>query len=254
MPPLPKSAPILVTGAGGFLGRHLVDVLRQEFSVTGFDVQNPQNDPNFIVGSVTDTEAIKKALTGMSSLVIGHMAPRAPGIYDNPEIPFDINVKATAHLMEAAVAAGIRRVVLISSVSVVGRAHSAGEFLQQALPPSPDTIYALTKSLQEQIVRYYHQNNGIEAALLRPAYISLGDTLEDKYGRRFPSVNWQFIDPRDIGAATLASLRVENLTCEAFHLVAGPGAEERADIAHTMERLHWQPRYRFSEFPLDPPS
>lgn len=253
MPPLPKSAPILVTGAGGFLGRHLVDVLRQEFSVTGFDVQNPRNDPNFIVASVTDAEAVQKALTGQSALVIGHMAPRAPGVYDSPEIPFDINVKATALLMEAAVQAGLRRVVLISSVSVVGRSHQAGEFLDHTLPPSPDSIYALTKTLQEQILRYYHQNNGIEAALLRPAYISLGDTLEDKYGRRFPSVNWQFIDPRDIATATLAALTVEKLACEAFHLMAGPGAEERADIARTMERLNWQPQYRFSEFPLDQP-
>ncbi|CAN5759737.1 NAD(P)-dependent oxidoreductase [soil metagenome] len=253
MPPLPKSTPILVTGAGGFLGRHLVDVLREEFSVTGFDVQNPQNDLDFIIGSVTDTEAIKKALTGMSSLVIGHMAPRAPGVYDTPEIPFDINVKATANLMEAAIKAGIRRVVLISSVSVIGRSHQAGNFLSHELPPSPDSIYALTKTLQEEIVRYYHQNNGIEVAMLRPAYISLGDTLEDKYGRRFPSVNWQFIDPRDIGLAVRAALAVENLVCETFHLMAGPEAEQRADIAYTMKRLRWQPRFRFSEFPIDQP-
>lgn len=251
MPPLSKSESLLVTGAGGFLGRYLVEELRREFSVTGFDVQNPLDDGEFIVGSVADIEMIKQGLKGKDSLVIGHMAPRAPGVYDTPEIPFDINVKATANLMEAAVNAGIRRVVLISSVSVVGRAQAAGEYLDRALPVSPDTIYALTKALQEQIVRYYHQNKGIEVAMLRPAYISLGDTLEDKYGRRFPSVNWQFIDPRDIGAATAAALKMENLGCEAFHLMAGPSVEKRADVAHTMERLGWQPRYRFAEFPQD---
>jgi len=66
-----------------------------------------------------------------------------------------------------------------------------------------------------------------------------------------PSVNWQFIDPRDIASAVLAAFTVEHLGCEIFHLMAGPGAEKKADVKITMDRLNWQPKYRFAEFPLD---
>lgn len=251
MPPLSPDSRILVTGGGGFLGRHLVRKLRSRFPVTSFDVQNPEGGEDFFPGSVTDAGQIEVALEGVSALVIGHMAPRAPGVYDSPETPFDINVKGTALLLEAAARRGIKRVVLISSVAVVQRSLAGKEFLTGALPFRPDSIYGLTKVLQEETARYYHAQHGLEIAMLRPAYISMGDTLEDKYGRKRPSVNWQFIDPRDIGSAALAALTMKDLGCEAFYLVAGPGAEEHADIRHGMDRLGWTPEYRFTEFPVD---
>lgn len=251
MPPLPRDSRILVTGGCGFLGRHLVQELRSRFEVVSFDVHNSSDDPQFLEGSVTDPARIETALENIDGLVIGHMAPRTPGVYDSPDIPFDINVRGTALLFEAAARRGIKRVVLISSVAVVQRAHIAKKFLSTGLSYCPDSIYGLTKTLQEQTAEYYHAMRGLEIAMLRPAYISLGDTLEDKYGTKRPSVNWQFIDPRDIGAAALCAFTMENLGCEAFWLVAGPQAEEHADLAATMERLGWTPRYRFAEFPRD---
>jgi UDP-glucose 4-epimerase len=242
---------ILVTGGCGFLGRQLVQVLRSRFSVVAFDVRNPGGDEDFHQGSVTESEQIEAALDGVSGLVIAHMAPRQPGIYDSPDIPFAINVDGTAKLLDAAVHKGIKRVVLVSSVAVVQNALAAKVFLSGDLPSSPDSIYGLTKSLQEETARYYHTQHGLEIAILRPAYVCLGDSLEDKYGIQRPSVNWQFIDPRDIGQAALLAFSLENLGCETFYLVAGPDAERKADIAHSMNRLGWTPQYRFAEFPSD---
>ncbi len=251
MPALSSDSRILVTGGCGFLGSHLVGVLRSRYPVVAFDVRNPGGDEAFREGSVTDAEQIDGSLEGMGGLVISHMAPRAPGIYDSTKVPFEINVGGTALLLDAAVRKGVKRVVLISSVAVVQQAVTAGRFLSTDLPASPDSIYGLTKALQEETAQFYHSQHGLEVAMLRPAYISMGDTLEDKYGLRRPSVNWQFIDPRDIGAAAMAAFALKDLGCEAFYLMAGPGAEQRADISHTMTRLGWVPQYRFTEFPLD---
>jgi nucleoside-diphosphate-sugar epimerase len=251
MPKLSSPARVVVTGGSGFLGRHLVQKLQPFFSVLSFDVQKSGDEQEFFEGSVTDPAQIDQALASANALVIAHMAPRAPGVYDSPDVPFDINVKGTALLFEGALRSGIRRVVLISSAAVVGKPLLAGEFLSQDLPLSPDSIYGLSKALQEETARYYHEKHGLEIAMLRPAYISLGDTLEDKYGKRRESVNWQFIDPRDIGDAVLGALFADELGCEPFYLAAGPGAEEKADIAYAMRRLKWNPSYRFLEFKQD---
>lgn len=236
---------MLVTGAGGFLGRHLVEVLGRNFSARPFDVQGE----SVIQGSVTDRAALESAMEGVTGLVIGHMAPNRDGIYDDPAVPFDINVKGAALCMQVAAELGVKRVVLISSTTVVGRDLAARRFLSRDLPPSPHGLYALTKTLQEAVARYYHEEHGLEVAMLRPAYVVSGDDLVDKYGNRKPGADWQAIDPRDIAEAARAALQLDGLGCEPFYLVAGPEAEAHADIAYTMERLGWQPRYRFDEFP-----
>lgn len=251
MPPLVSRSRLLVTGGCGFLGRHLVEVLRTKHEVIPFDVENSSGDAAFREGSVTDGKQIDAALQGMDGLVIAHMAPRRPGVYDSPDLPFAINVNGTALLFEAAARHGISRVVLISSTAVVQRAVLAGTFLDGDVRACPDSLYGLTKALQEETARYYHFAHRLEIAMLRPAYISLGDTLEDKYGRRPESVNWQFIDPRDIGGATLAAFEMDTLGCETFHLLAGPGAETRGDVARGYARLGWEPAYRFAQFPVD---
>lgn len=251
MPSLSGGACVLVTGGCGFLGRHLVDVLRSRYFVAPFDVRNCGDDACFVEGSVTDRDGVEKALEGMEGLVIAHMAPRAPGVYDHPEVPFAVNVAGTAILLEGAVRRGLRRVVLVSSVAVVQKALARGEFLSAATPCCPDSLYGLSKMLQEETAQYYHDRHGLEIAILRPAYVSLGDTLEDKYGVRRPSVNWQFIDPRDIGRAVLGALAADALGCGIFHLVAGPGAEDRADVSAATGRLGWHPEFRFTEFPRD---
>lgn len=242
---------ILVTGAAGFLGRHLVSVLERNFRVRAMDVENHAGFTDFLRGSVTDAEDVERALSGIDAIVIAHMLPNKPGNYDTVELPFDVNVKGTALLLEKAVKHGILRHVLISSVSVVDAARVSGAFLSRDLPPSPNKLYGLTKTLQEATARYYHENHGVEIALLRPAYVTRGDTLEDKYGVQRPTVNWQAIDPRDIATAAEAALRLKDLGCETFHLMAGPEAENHADVAHTMARLSWQPDFRFAEFPTD---
>jgi len=251
MPALTSHAKILVTGGSGFLGRHLVATLSPRFETTAFDVQNIPDITNFSKGSVTDPTAVEKAVAGMEGLVIAHMAPRRPGVYDRADLPMDINVRGTALLLDAAVRQNLKRIVLISSVSVVHKAQMAGEFLTSTTPYCPDSIYGMTKVLQEQIARFYHDTHGLEVAILRPAYICIGDSLEDKYGVRRPSVNWQFIDPRDIGQAAINALALPDLGCEVFFLMAGPGAESHADIGKTVERLEWIPQFRFSGFPID---
>lgn len=242
---------VLVTGGSGFLGRYLIEEIKREFIPVSFDLNPPAGAVEFVEGSVSDSAAVKRAMQGIDALIIAHMAPNQPGVYDRVEMPFDVNVKGTGLLFEAAVEQGIKRVVLISSGAVVGRQSEEKKFLARDLPNAPRNLYGLTKTLQEEIARYYHYNFGIGVASLRPAYIVPEDSLSDKYGRQRPTVNWQFIDPRDIGQAAALALRLPDLGFEVFYTVAGPGSEKHADVQHTRERLGWEPKYTFSQYPVD---
>ena len=93
----------------------------------------------------------------------------------------------------------------------------------------------------------------LQAAMLRPSYITDANTLVDKYGRQKPSVNWQFIDRRDIGDAVDCALRLPDLGCEAFYVIGHRDAPRHADVEHTKRRLGWSPAHDFSEYPDDAP-
>jgi len=184
---------LLITGAGGFLGAGLIATLESRHQLRLLDVVKFDTPHELITGDVTDFATCQRAVAGPDALVIAHMAPNRPEVYATPTQPFDVNVKGTANLFAAAVAAGIRRVVLISSVAVVGRQYAVQEFLGCGLPAQPVNLYGLTKTCQESIAEFYHRTQGVAVALLRPGYITDADTLRDKYGHTTPTVNWQFI-------------------------------------------------------------
>lgn len=249
---------VVVTGAAGFLGQAILQVLIDAaVRVRALDVMPVQGSlagvVESIVGDVADSATVDRACEGCDALIIAHMAPNQPEVYATAEQPFDINVKGTALLFEAAVKHGIRRVVLVSSIAVVaGHKKGAGK-LGCDLPPLPVTTYGLTKSLQEQIADYHHRKSGITVAILRPAYVTDADTLTDKYGRQRPSVNWQFVDRRDVAGAALAALHAKELTFGRYYVHGHPGAVGHLDVGPTVHDLGWTPRYDFSAYPDDAP-
>lgn len=249
----PHSGIVAITGAGGFLGRMLAEEIAKEHPVRLADVGPVAPLGEAFCGDVGDVAFCDRLLAGAEALVISHMLPRAPGAYDHPKAPLDVNATATAVLFEAAVKAGCRTVVLISSNAVVTGHQRKGVFLERDLPFAPEDLYSLSKVLQEQIASYYHHKHGIRVAMLRPAYVTDEATMTDKYGRQKGTVNWQFIDRRDIASAALAAIHLPDLGLESFYILGHPDAVKHADVAHSRKRLGWEPRYTFSAFPRDTP-
>jgi len=251
MTDLRKPERVAITGAAGFLGRALSQVLAAEFPVRVLDICKVEGPWESLEGSVANIEDDLALCRGCTDLVISHMAPNRPEIYATPEIPMDVNVKGVANLFHAAVQCGVRRVVLISSITVVGMQQKSGEYLERSLPLRPVNMYSLTKTLQETMAEYYHRESGLEIAILRPAYICDESTITDKYGVRRPSVNWQFIDPLDIADAARLALVAPELKLETFYMVGHPDGDAHCDMQHTREFLGWKPKYTFEMYPRD---
>ncbi|CAN5497538.1 hypothetical protein BH09VER1_BH09VER1_43070 [soil metagenome] len=243
---------VLVTGASGYLGRSLCEVLAEDFDLLRMDVVDSEGPGEFLRASVTDAGAVDAACQHVDAIVLAHMAPNRPEIYDWPDACMDINVKGTALAFEAAARHNIRRAVLISSISVVGDHERRKAFLTGDLPLAPINLYTMTKGLQEEMAGYYHRHRGLEIAMLRPACILREDSLVNKYGKKRDAITWHCIDPRDIGRAAHAALRMNDLKLEAFYLAAGPGAEEHVDLASAEDRLGWTPKYRFEGIAVEP--
>jgi len=242
---------VAITGAGGFLGRTLAEEIAKEHPVRLGDIGKVPDCGEACIGDLGDTAYVEKLVAGAGALVISHMLPRAPGAYEHPKAPLEVNATATAVLFDAAVKAGCRTVVLISSIAVVQGPYKRKEFLTQDLPYSPGDLYGLSKVMQEQIASYYHHVAGMRVAMLRPAYVTDEATMTDKYGRQKGTVNWQFIDRRDIASAALAAIALPDLGLESFYILGHAGADKHADVAHARKRLGWQPKYTFSHFPVD---
>lgn len=163
---------IVVTGASGFIGRHLTESLHASgYGVVGI-TRGPAQVPvtgveTVFARDIMDGEAIRRALSGATTVI--HLAAR---VHAEPEGPADpesecrrTNVDGTRLLMESAIAAGVREFVFISSVKAV--ASESDTILTADTPPQPSDAYGQSKLEAERVVRTLAIRHGIHAPILR---------------------------------------------------------------------------------------
>jgi len=148
---------ILVTGATGAVGPRVVHVLSAAgYWVRTLSLDQPSkgqwsDDVETRIGDVTDKSAVQSAMQSVDAVVhlaaLLHIANPPPEMREKYE---RINVGGTATVVEAAIEAGVKRVVLFSTIAVYG--HADGCVLNEMSPTHPDTFYAQTKLAAEQLV------------------------------------------------------------------------------------------------------
>jgi len=156
---------ILITGATGAVGPSVVQSLHQAgFRIRAFSVDAPPagmfpQSVEVLMGDATDPVAIQSAMQGVNAVIhmaaLLHIVNPPPGLRETYE---RINVGGTTTVVEAAIKAGVERVVLFSTIAVYGRAE--GCVLNEFSPTHPDTFYAQTKLSAERIVLNARGANG----------------------------------------------------------------------------------------------
>ncbi len=126
----------LVTGGSGFIGQHLVNLLREQgHQVRIFDLATPSQQRegvDYIAGNIVDRPAVEKAMQGVDWVF--HLAANA-GLWSPRKQDFvAINQTGTRNVMESALQQGVERVVHCSTESILksirrpsGRGDSAGK-------------------------------------------------------------------------------------------------------------------------------
>ncbi len=162
---------VLVTGATGEVGRGVLPWLQERFELRLLSLDPPGDDPRRLQADLLDWDALSAAMHGVEAVLHLAIASGHSGVYEDDacnDRRFDVNVKGTYHVFEAARCAGVRRIVHVSSLMVVW-GHGCAAPVPGDAPPRPVGVYALTKALSEQIARHYADAHGLEVITLRIA-------------------------------------------------------------------------------------
>lgn len=165
---------MLVTGAGGFVGPHLVRALvASGASVRGAGLGAPPAGTaitSWHEADFADAKATTTAITAAPLDAIVHLAGQSSAArsFEAPEETFRANVTGTWTLLEAVRAHAPEARVLVVGTSEVYGPIEPGTRAAEDAPYRPVSPYALSKAAAEQLARAYQEAHGLEVVCARP--------------------------------------------------------------------------------------
>lgn len=166
---------ILVTGAGGFIGGHVCEQLAASSAIRAasrrsFSCIAPSDGLEHcsvdIAGAATDWDA---AVAGVDAVV--HLAARAhilgADAARNLEAFRVVNVEGTRSLTLASIRAGVRRLVMVSTVKAMGGETTGNQCYSEDSPCHPSDPYGVSKWEAEQVLRETAAGQKMEVVILR---------------------------------------------------------------------------------------
>lgn len=237
---IPERKILVITGAGGFLGKGLIRVLEGMYTLRMVDIRDFETPHEKRIGDVADPDFCMEVMKGAHLLLIAHMSPRP---YDTPYGPFNVNVTGTANLLFAAQANSIKRACIISSVDAVhGEIKRNGKKHSPSLRPSSVDIYGATKACQEIVAEMFHYQYGLDIAALRIGYVVDCNSLINKYGTHLERVEGGMIDPTDCGTAISRIFALPELGYRVWYLYSACDKNTPEGLP-ARRKLNWTPKY-----------
>ena len=163
---------ILITGGAGFIGSHLTRHFAEQAEVTVLDDLRSGYARNldgvrcrFLQGSILDDVALKQAIAGAEEVY--HLAAMisVPESIAKPAECAKLNTEGTQRVLDAALNAGVRKVVLASSAAIYGDNPTVPKL--ESMTPEPKSPYAETKLAGEKLLAQYTRAHGLGTTSLR---------------------------------------------------------------------------------------
>ena len=206
---------VAVTGSSGKAGRAVVaELLEHGDDVIGIDLVAPTGAvAPVLIADITDFGQTVESLAGVDAVV--HLAAiPAPGIRTE-QLTFRTNIVSTYNVFEASRLLAIERVVWASSETILGlpfeREQPAYAPIDEDHPPYPETSYALSKVLGEELGRQFNRWRGTPHVALR-----FSNIMEPEDYAEFPAFwedprlrswnLWGYVDARDVAQSCRLAL------------------------------------------------
>ncbi len=165
----------LITGGAGFIGSNLVEeLLRRGHEVRVLDNFSTGNRANLepfkdrieiFEGDLRSYHIVRQAVEGVDFILHQGALPSVPRSIQDPITSNEVNVTGTLNILDAAVAAGVKRVVFASSSSIYGDSPTLPK--REDMIPNPLSPYAVSKLAGEKYCQVFARIYGLHTVALR---------------------------------------------------------------------------------------
>lgn len=239
---------VVVTGGSGRVGTYVLRELLAHFDVTNADLVSGAVDTAYVQADVMDLNSLRRAFSGADAVI--HLAAIDYDWKAAPEKYIDVNVRGTWHVLQAAAEAGVKKLVLCSSVSACGISEMRSEWRPQTLQVDeqhenrPVQAYSVSKLMMEQMALSFVHGTNMDVICLRPLAVVMSETFADYV--KFvdtPDRNWLFyyVTAEDVARAFRLALEAKDLRYGVFFLSAD-------DTSRSEPTLDWY-RKLFGDLP-----
>jgi len=176
-----KNKKVLVTGADGFIGSHLVErLLKEGAQIRAFVYYNAFNHWGWLdtfpedrlkeiddfTGDIRDPNGVLEAVKDMD--VVFHLAALIgiPFSYHSPDSYVDTNIKGTLNVLQAARKEKVKRVLVTSTSEIYGTAQYVP--IDEGHPVNPQSPYAATKAAADSLALSFYRSFDLPVAIVRP--------------------------------------------------------------------------------------
>ncbi|MEH7881115.1 NAD-dependent epimerase/dehydratase family protein [Rhizobium laguerreae] len=266
---------VLITGGAGLIGSHIADLVAlekpREIIILDNFVRGRRDNlstaigggsVNIIEGDIRDRALLARTFESVD-IVFHQAAIRITQCAEDPRLAFDVLAEGTFNVLEAAVKAGVSKVVAASSASVLGLAESFPT-TEAHHPYNNRTIYGAAKTFNEGLLRSFAEMYGLRYVALR--YFNVYGPRMDVYGAYTEVlIRWMerlatgmppliygdgsqtmdFVDARDIARANLLAAK-SDVTDEVFNVASGReiSLRELAQMLSSIMGVSLEPQHK----------
>jgi UDP-glucose 4-epimerase len=163
---------VLVTGASGFVGRHVAPTLAREGWSVRRAVRSPDGmDDEVVIESIGPETDWTAALEGVDAVV--HLAARVHHKHEEHAVQLyrNVNIAGTLHLARCAATAGVRQFIFVSTVLVHGRSNEGRAPFSEDDILTPRGLYGMSKAAAEAGLRTLARDSDMKISVIRPPLV-----------------------------------------------------------------------------------
>lgn len=221
---------VLVTGASGFLGRHITPVLARAGWSVRRAVRTPEGtDGEVVIKSIGPETDWQAALEGVDAVV--HLAARVHHKHEEHAVQLyrNVNIAGTLHLARSAARAGVRQFVFVSTVLVHGRSNDGRPPFREDDVLTPRGLYGMSKAAAEAGLKTLVRDCGMNVSVIRPPLV-YGAGAKGNFASLMRAVNMGLPLPFGAICNHRAFLAVQNLSSFIQRRLAHHDAVKRFEI------------------------